>query len=93
MAELADLLPELGEWNNGRGISPDDWLGTFIQSDQAIAYAQLIWPTFVEHESYILRGGFSLSALREWERKSGVERWQVEATLNTVRLDDLLFAN
>ena len=93
MTELSALLPELAAWNDGCGISPLDRLKTFVRSDHAVTYAQLVWPAFVEHEEYVFRRGFSVQTLREWERTPGLERWQIEAMLNTVHLDDLLFVN
>jgi hypothetical protein len=91
MTDVAPLLPELREWNNGRGITPFDWLYCIAHSDAAVAYSQLFWPSFVRFEKYILREGLSEQAVREWEGVADPSRETVEAAVNTVHLDDLFF--
>jgi hypothetical protein len=49
------LIPELPHWNNGQGISVRNWLRCIGNYEYAIAYAELFWPDFVEHDGCILR--------------------------------------
>lgn len=42
------LAAELATWNNGRGISPLDWIINTGSFAQFTAYARLIFPEFVE---------------------------------------------
>ena len=57
----ADMLPELAEWNNGKGIDLESWVGCSGNFRLAIGYAAIFWPRFVLFEDYILREGFQNS--------------------------------
>jgi len=81
MKNAIDLLPDLREWNDGRGIKPEDWLCGIARSDQAVAFTALFWPTIVVHEGYVLRQDFSEENLRNGEA-NGYARAQIEAALN-----------
>jgi hypothetical protein len=86
----SDLLPELKDWNGGRGITPEDWLYCgMVSSELTTAISVLFWPTFQAFEGYVLREGFSLKHVRDWERVDGSTRKMVEATVNTLHIDDL----
>ena len=43
------LIPELEDWNNGDGISPDGWIGC-VGSTVAVGYSLIFWPRFVRFE-------------------------------------------
>jgi hypothetical protein len=51
----AELIPELHEWNDGRGISLADWANTVGRYDHAIAYASIFWPDFMLHDDCVFR--------------------------------------
>ena len=85
-----DLLPDLKDWNNGRGITPLDWLySAQVSSELVTTMTALFWPTFVPFEGYVLREGFSEPHVRSWENAAGSSRRMVEATVNTLHIDDL----
>ena len=75
---LSELLPELREWNNGKGIEPLDYVYVRATSEMTIALASLFWPEFATFEGYVLRTGFNLDNVRNNER-AGWTRSQVEA--------------
>lgn len=81
MENAIDLLPDLCEWNDGKGIKPEDWLCAVARSDQAVAFTELFWPKIVVHEGYVLRHDFSKQNLRNGE-DAGYTRRQIEAALN-----------
>lgn len=48
---LADLIPETREWNEGRGIDLESWIGCVGSFEHAIAYGEIFWPDFAEHDA------------------------------------------
>jgi hypothetical protein len=89
MKENHPLLPELADWNDGRGLQPLDWLHMFAKSDVAVSFSYLFWPRFVAFEDHILREGFSEPEIRYWQQRPNTSRKRVEAALNTLHIDDL----
>jgi hypothetical protein len=86
-SDFSDLIPELSQWNNGRGIDPEIWIGSMGNYELAAGYSLIFWPKFVLFEGYVLRGGFSLKALRGFEKKG--ERSGVEAVMNHLHISDI----
>jgi hypothetical protein len=86
MANTAALIPELQTWNDGSGISPEDWLSGVARSDEAVAYTALFWPELVIHKDYVLRHDFSLKNL-DTNEAAGSTRQQIEAMLNYTSLE------
>jgi hypothetical protein len=88
MSTATELLPELQEWNGGKGIAPLDWLFLEAPSDLGVAFADLFWPSFVQFEGYVFREGFSVDTVRSWEA-NGTARKGVEAATNFMDTGDL----
>lgn len=86
---VADLIPELGRWNNGQGISPDNWIGIEGRADHALAFCTLLWPEIVEFEGYVLRGPLDIERLRAWEHRGDLSRQQIETAMNAYLLDEV----
>lgn len=83
------MKSELAAWNNGAGIDLQTWiecLGTF---SLATGYSTIFWPKFVEFEGYLLKDGFSIDALRGFERQQGSTRKSIEWVMNHFHLADL----
>lgn len=55
MIDYTTLIPELPDWNAGRGIEIMDWLGCMGSFEVAIGYTELFWPHFTEREGCIIR--------------------------------------
>jgi hypothetical protein len=87
MMNVADLIPELGCWNNGSGIAPDAWIYIQGRTDHALGFCTLVWPEFVEFEDYVLRGPLDVERLRSWERDGDLSRHQIETAMNAHLLD------
>lgn len=86
MAEVIDVLPELRLWNEGTGISPDDWIYIEGRADHALGFCSLFWPEFEELDGYVLRAPLDVERLRSWER-AGHSRQQVETAMNAFLFD------
>jgi hypothetical protein len=87
--EIDALIPDLRLWNDGRGISPLDWLFTEPRMDLPVAYSGLFWPRFVAVGPYILREGFNPKTLSSWE-EAEKPRHAIEAAMNVIDTYDLL---
>ena len=83
------MKEDLGRWNNGAGISLEDWVSCMGNFGLAAGYATLFWPEFVEHDGYILRAGFSEDSLRGFEAQTGSSRKSVEWVMNHLHIADI----
>jgi len=82
------LVPELADWNNGNGISIDDWLSCKGDFQLAIAFSRLFWPDFVEHDGCVFFDGFSLESYRGFMEHCKGDRASVEGVMNHRHLLD-----
>lgn len=87
----ADMLPELAEWNNGKGIDLESWIGCSGNFRLAIGYSAIFWPRFVLFEDYILREGFKVESVRGFEDQRKGNKRAVEAALNHLHIADLQY--
>lgn len=83
------MLAELAAWNNGKGINLSSWIGCSGNFRLAVGYSTVFWPRFVLFEDYILREGFSLEALRGFERQCGAAGRSVEVVMNHLHIEDI----
>ena len=91
MTDYAKLIPELTAWNNCNGIDVESWIGCSGNFKLAVGYSTLFWPAFVEFEDYVLREGFTVDALRAWERQCGADRQAIESVMNHLHIADTHF--
>lgn len=87
--DFAALIPELPEWNEGRGIAPGDWISCVGTYELNVGYSLIFWPKFVEFEDYVLRDGFEESSLRGFENMTKGNRGAVEAVMNHTHIADI----
>ena len=86
---LADLVPETREWNEGRGIDLEAWIGCIGSFQHAIAYGELFWPDFAEYDGCVFFVGFSEESYRGFMQQTGGNRQAVEAVMNHLHILDL----
>lgn len=86
---LLAVLPELREWNDGKGVSPEAWLNSFGSVPQALMYSALFCPEFVEFEGCLLWHDASPEMFVQWMTTLGGNRSAVERVMNHVHLTDL----
>lgn len=87
MLSASDLIPELGHWNDGNGISPEAWIFIEGRADHALGFCAFLWPEFVQFEDYVLRAPLDVQRLRGWERAGDLSRKQIETAMNAYLLD------
>src|SRR5215467_11536714 len=83
---------ELAEWNDGKGIDLESWIGCEGNFRLAVGYVTVFWPEFVEFDGYILPAGFSEQSLRGFESQQNGDRRVVEAVMNHIHIADLQYA-
>ncbi|CAN1530535.1 hypothetical protein MCEREM21A_01392 [Sphingomonadaceae bacterium] len=87
--EIADLIPELAQWNHGTGISADEWIFIEGRADHSLAFSSIVWPDFVEFDGYVLREPLNVERLREWHQSGDLNRQQIETAMNAYLLDGI----
>lgn len=84
------LIPEAREFEWLDDLTPVGWLANVGSLGQAIAYAELFWPTFVEHEGCILLSErFNRDNFQSWLETTHGDRKAVEAVINHTHILDL----
>ena len=80
------MKAQLGAWNSGKGIDLVSWVGCQGSFSLAVGYSTIFWPGFVGYNGYILREGFSKSALEDFEVQNKGNRQAVEAVMNHLHI-------
>lgn len=83
------MRAELGQWNEGKGIDLESWVGCEGRFSLAVGYSTIFWPEFEEIDGYILRKGTPVESIRGFENSYAGSRLSVEATLNHFHLEDI----
>ena len=86
---LPRLVPETQDWNAGKGIDLRSWIGHVGSIEHAIAYGELFWPEFVEHDGCVLFAGYSEESYNGFLKQTGGNRQAVEAVMNHRHILDL----
>ena len=87
--DLSALIPEVREWNDGAGVTPEAWIGMMGTYELAVGYSLIFWPRFVQFDGYVLREGFSETSLRGFEQTTNRDRRSIEAVMNHVHAIDI----
>ena len=88
MTSPSKLIPELTRWNDGKGITPDEWIFIEGRADHAVGFCSFLWPEFVKFQGYVFRTPFDVSHLRNWEGH-GHTRQQIETAVNAFSLEGI----
>jgi hypothetical protein len=86
---LTDLVAETRQWNDGRGIDLESWIACVGNFEHAIAYGELFWPDFAEHDGCVFFARFSEESYRGFLQQTGGNRQAVEAVMNHRHILDL----
>jgi hypothetical protein len=85
----SDLIPELREWNAGKGIDLAGFIRAIGRYDHAIAYAHLFWPNFVAYDDCVFREQPAVDNYLIWLQNFGGDRSKVEGMLNHLHIADM----
>jgi hypothetical protein len=87
---LYRLIPEAREFDRAGDLTPLGWLFHVGSVGQAIAYGDLFWPAFTEHDGCVLLAErFEPANFRSWMASTNGDRRRVETLLNHMHLADL----
>jgi hypothetical protein len=84
-----ELIPELRDWNDGRGIDVETWISRIGNIEEAIGFSRLFWPEFVLHDDCVLRDGLRQEDYRSFLAQNNSDRQAVERVMNHVHIVDL----
>ena len=77
------LIPEMKDWNNGKGIDIDSWIQCMANHKILVGCARILWPSFVEHDGCILMGdSVDESNYQAFLKSANGNKRTVEATMN-----------
>ncbi len=83
------LIPDLKDWNNGKGADPKAWVACLGNFQLAAAYTLIFWPKFVELDGMVFREGMDRFTLDSWLRDCDGNKSRVEATANHLHIQDI----
>lgn len=84
------LIPEARAFEWVDDLTPVGWLANVGSLGQAIAYAELFWPEFVEYDGCILLARrLDPANFRQWIEATSGDRRAVEAVINHTHIVDL----
>jgi len=86
--EWFTLIPELKEWNNGKGIDHECWIGIEGKIEYALAYTSIFWPKFVLFKDCIFIEDINNDEFESWHKNCNGNLKSVEATINHRHIDD-----
>lgn len=85
----SELIPELGQWNDGKGIEVSEWISAVGNYSHAIGYLCVFWPEFCEVDGYVFCRPVDKHELSEWEVFTGRNRQEIEKVVNHMHISDL----
>ena len=83
------LIPEMSQWNNGKGIDIESWLMCMGNFELAVAFGWLFWPQFKIHDDCILAVDIDLSTYQLFLKEANGNKQFVESRANHLCLVDL----
>ena len=88
--DFSKLIPELKDWNEGKGIDIQDWIWAVSSLEHAVGIGSLFWPAFVEHDGAVfLALGFTPKACNDFKEQTERGKRAVEEVLNHRHISDL----
>ena len=79
------LIPEMKDWNNGKGIDIDRWIGCMANHKILVGCARILWPDFVERDGCIFLASHELN-FRDYIHKVEGDKKTTEATTNHIHI-------
>jgi hypothetical protein len=89
MTDYNKLIPELKDWNDGKGIDVKSWIGCVGDFQKAIGYSTIFWPKFVEMAGCVVRDGIPIEILEQWIEHYKGDLESVEAMVNHLHISGL----
>jgi hypothetical protein len=86
---MKKLIPELADWNDGKGIDVRSWISCVGNYEHAIGYTEIFWPSFEYYDGCIFFKGFSKSNYHEWLENQKGNKLAVQAVVNHTHILDL----
>jgi hypothetical protein len=89
VTDFNEIVPELKDWNNGKGIDIESWIGCIGDFQKAIGYSAMFWPEFKEVNGCVVNANASEKIINDWIKKSPENPKAVEPVMNHLHIADL----
>lgn len=83
--DFNELIPEMKDWNNGKGIDIDSWIQCMANHKILVGCARILWPEFIEREGCIFLAQEGQTT-EEWLKRAKENRKAAEATASHIHL-------
>lgn len=88
--DFNEMIPDLKEWDDGKGVDWYVWLGSIADFKHAIAYSQVFWPSFIEYKNCIfLKHNFTVASYNKWVKLLKNDLTAVEKLINHEHILDV----
>ncbi len=89
MPDYNELIPEMKEWNNGKGIDIEAWIGCVGDFQKAVGYSTILWPKFKEVNGCVVNALTPDEKVYDWIKRCPDNPKAVEPTMNHLHIMDL----
>src|SRR5512132_4131566 len=88
--DYTKLVPELKDWNEGKGIDIEDWIYYESSLEHAVGFGSLFWPAFLEYDGcIIMASGFDPKRYDGFLKQTKGDKRAVEVVMNHRHIADL----
>lgn len=82
-ADFNTLIPEMKDWNGGKGIEIDSWIPCCANHKILVGCARILWPNFFEHDGCIFLGdSVNETNYQAFLKQADGNKQRVEAVMN-----------
>jgi hypothetical protein len=79
---IHDVIPELQTWDNGNPVDVAVYVNAVGNVKLAIAYGEMFWPKFVEHDGCVFFASFEENTYREFLDQTKGDKKSTEMVMN-----------
>ena len=83
------LIPELQDWNNGKGVDVRSWIGALGKFQFMIAYSTIFWPQWKIYKEMIVSVDAPEELIDRWLSECKGDKKSVESVVNHLHIKDI----
>jgi hypothetical protein len=89
MTNFNKLIPELKEWDEGKGIDPKSWICCVGNFQMTIGYSTVFWPKFIEVDGFVVADDVDRDRVRMCLEEWKGDRERAQRTANYLSIENL----
>jgi hypothetical protein len=86
MTDFNKLIPELKQWDDGKGIDAKSWIGCVGNFQKMIGYSTVFWPTFTEVDGFVVEKNVTHDHVLQWLDACKGDRHRAQKVINHIDL-------